>query len=241
MSSHISDYSAAQRSVPARVSVGYSAEIDDQHGGQIRLRAQSAPKMLRQNPSESRPTLRTPAARALIAATLSLCLMLSAAVIVVARLNSGGGEALAYPGDPASDAASLGQVVTAAKQVVGVAGLHATTAGYSLMSCKNQDAPPYQGAIYLNFALPADAHADAFFGSVASKLTGHGWVEGRPPAQHVFGKTVSKDGITAMIYRESTDAATGVLRMYGPCQNMNDHRRDAAVWTDITGEFSQMH
>ncbi|OBJ56191.1 hypothetical protein A9W95_14050 [Mycobacterium sp. 1423905.2] len=159
--------------------------------------------------------------------------------MVVGRLHPGPGDTLDNPGDRASDAASLAQVITSAKQVVGVADLRAITAGYSLVSCKDQDAPPYQGAIYMNFALPADAHADGYFGFVAAKLVGQGWTEGRPTTQHVFGKAVAKDGVTALIYPDHTDRPIGVLRLYGQCRNMNNHRRDAAVWTDVTGEFTR--
>ena len=40
------------------------------------------------------------------------------------------------------------------------------------------------------------------------------------------------------IYRDDDDPSLGVLRLYGQCRNMNDHRHDATGWIDITGEFA---
>jgi hypothetical protein len=106
------------------------------------------------------------------------------------------------------------------------------------MSCKDRDAPLYQGAIYLIFALPAGARTDAYFGEIAAQLITRGWTEGRPPAEHVLGKTLSKDVVTAIIYRHGDDPRLGVLRLYGQCRNMNDHRNDTTAWIDITSQFN---
>ncbi|OOK74249.1 putative lipoprotein lppJ [Mycobacterium kansasii] len=96
-----------------------------------------------------------------------------------------------------------------AQQIVTAAGLQTTAAGYLLMSCKNRDDPPYQGAIYLTFALPAGARADAYFRDVTAALVRHGWTDGLPPNDQVFGRTMSKDGVTAIIYRHGDHTGAG--------------------------------
>ncbi|ETW21750.1 hypothetical protein MGAST_23940 [Mycobacterium gastri 'Wayne'] len=163
-----------------------------------------------------------------------MCLLFGGAVLLVANRHRG--SSANSVDHPLSDAATAAQVVDKAKQIVSVAGLQTTTAGYLLMSCKNRDDPPYQGAVYLTFALPAEARADAYFRDISAALVGHGWTEGLSPNGQVFGRTLSKDAVTAVIYRHGDDTGAGVLRLYGQCRNVNDHRRDTTAWVDITSQ-----
>jgi hypothetical protein len=180
---------------------------------------------------------RSPGVRALVAATLLVSLLLGGAFLSVDRLHSSAADSLDHPVNPVTDDQTKAQVVEPAKQIVSLSGLQTTSAGYLLMSCKDRDDPPYRGAIYLNFALPADARADTYFPTIAATLVAHGWTEGLPPSDHVFGRTLSKDAVTAIIYRHSDDPGVGVLRLSGQCRDMNDHRNDATGWSDITGDF----
>ncbi len=182
--------------------------------------------------------LRSKQVRALIAAALAVSLLLGGAVVLVDRLHSTPADALDHPVNPVTDDQSETQVVDSAQQIVTLTGLRTASAGYSLMSCKDRDDPPYQGAIYLTFALPAAARADSYFPTIASTLVTHGWTEGLPPNDHPFAKTLSREGITVIAYRQTDDPSLGVLRVYGQCRNMNDHRRDATAWIDITGQFT---
>ena len=92
------------------------------------------------------------------------------------------------------------------------------------MSCKDHDNPPYQGAVYLDFQLPPDVSADQYFRTIAAAMVAHGWREGLPPNQHMFGRNLSKDGVNAILYpdRDIDDARRG--RIYGQCHDMNSHR-----------------
>jgi hypothetical protein len=183
--------------------------------------------------------LRSRRVRALIAAALAVSLLLGGAFVLVDRLHSTPSDALDHPTNPVTDDQSAAQVVEPAKQIVALTGLQTTSAGYSLMSCKDRDDPPYQGAIYLTFALPVTARADTYFPTITATLVDHGWTEGRPANDQAFGKTLSKDSVTAVIYRQSDDPSLGVLRVYGQCRNMNDHRNDATTWIDVTNQFTR--
>jgi len=176
-------------------------------------------------------------ARPTIAAALAVPLLLGGAFVSVDRLHNSASDVLDHPVNPVSDEQSRAQVVESAKHVVTTAGLQTTNAGYLLMSCKDRDDPPYQGAIYLTFALPAGEHADTYFPAIARALVAHGWTEGSPPNDHVFGKTLTKDNVIAITYPERDDKSQGVLRLYGQCQNMTDHRTDTNAWIDITGQL----
>lgn len=185
-----------------------------------------------------RKGMRTRNIRVLVAVALAVPLLLGTAFVAVERLHPAPAAALEHPVDPVSDDQSRAQVVQSAQHVVTVAGLPTTSAGYTFMSCKDRDDPPYQGAIYLTFAVPAAAQADTYLAGVAAKLAEKGWSEGLPPNNHALAKIFTKDAVTVVIYRHDDDPRLGVLRVYGQCRNMSDHRGDATTWTDITDQFS---
>ena len=182
--------------------------------------------------------LRPKQIRALTVAALAVSLLLGGAFVVVDRLHSTPADVLEHPVNPVTDDQSKTQVVEPAKQIVTLTGLQTASAGYLLMSCTNRDDPPYQGAIYLTFSLSAPARADTYFQAVAATLIDHGWTEGLPPNNHAFGSTLTKNGVTVIIYRQDDNPGLGVLRIYGQCRNMNDHRHDTTGWVDITGEVA---
>ena len=170
----------------------------------------------------------------MLAAGLMSTLFLSAAFLAVGRLHSSAADSVEHPGRTATDEQTKSEVVDQARVIVVAGALQNATAGYLLMSCKNRDDPPYQGAVYMNFAVPTDAHGDEYFRSIAAAMAAHGWHEGLPPRQNVFGKTLFKDGVTAILYPDSDSARQGVGRIYGQCRDMNDHRGDSTAWIDIT-------
>lgn len=45
--------------------------------------------------------------------------------------------------------------------------------------------------------------------------------------------------MTVIIYRHDDDPGLGVLRLYGECRNMTDHRGDATAWIDVTDQFGR--
>ncbi|WP_193376393.1 hypothetical protein [Mycobacterium sp. UM_CSW] len=181
--------------------------------------------------------LRTTQVRALIAAALTASLLMSGTILLVDKLHTTPSDVLDHPANPVSDDQSQAQAVESARQIVTLTGLRTTSAGYTLMSCKNRDDPPYQGAIYLTFALPADTQAETYFPGLAATLVGHGWTEGLPPNDHVFARSLTKDAVTAIVYRQTEAPDVGVLRVYGQCRNMNNHRTDVTAWTDVTDRF----
>jgi hypothetical protein len=190
------------------------------------------------NKRDGRPGewLRSGRVRALILAALVVSLTLGAAFVVVSELRPSAAEAIEHPANPVTDDQSRAQVLEAAKQIVTLAGLRTTSAGYLPMSCKDRKDPPYQGAIYLTFALPPDVAADKYFPAIATTLARHGWIEGGQPANRTDGRMFSKDAVTAIIYRDSDDPRVGIVRLYGECRNMNDHRHDG--WTDVAGQLA---
>ncbi|BDB42497.1 putative lipoprotein LppJ [Mycobacterium kiyosense] len=183
--------------------------------------------------------LRTRQTRLLIAASLAISLVLGGAFLALDQLHSTPADAIHAPDHPATDQQSRDQAVDAAKNIVAVARLHPTSAGYLLMSCRDRDSAPYQGAVYLTFTLPADTRADTYLPGVAAQLTSDGWIEGLPPANHAFGRTLTKNTVTVIIYRHDDDPGLGVLRLYGECRNMTDHRGDATAWIDVTDQFGR--
>src|ERR1700730_7414561 len=179
--------------------------------------------------------IRSPAARTVIAAVLFTAVLVGAAFLVINRLQSSVSNAVEPPGPPPTDAQTQSEVVEQAKDIVAIAALQQPTASYLLMSCKDHDNPPYQGAMQLDFQLPPDVSADQYFRTIAAAMVAHGWREGLPPNQHMFGRNLSKDGVNAILYPDRESTTRGVGRIYGQCHDMNSHR--GAAWIDVTDQL----
>jgi hypothetical protein len=179
------------------------------------------------------------ATRPLIAAALAISLLLGGAFLSIGRLHSSPSDYLDHPDHPVTDEQSKAQVVEPAKEIVAIGGLQKPAAGYMLMSCRNQHDPPYQGAIYLTFTVPADVRTDSYFHSIAAAMSARGWQEGLAPTEGVYGKTLYKDGVTAIIYRDSDYPTLGVARLYGQCRDVTDHRTDTTAWTDVSDQIGR--
>jgi hypothetical protein len=173
----------------------------------------------------------------LIAAALTSVLLLGGAFLVLGRLHSSAADVVEHPSRAATDEQTKTEVVEQARRIVAVAALQNATAGYLLTSCRDRENPPYQGAVYLDFALPADAGPDEYFRSIAAAMVARGWREQPPPNQYLSGKMLSKDGVTAILYRDTDSPMHGIARIYGQCNDMNDHRGDATAWVDITDQL----
>ncbi len=198
------------------------------------LMSSAAENRPRENGADRGEWLRSTQVRALIGAALTASLLLGGAFLAVDRLHTTPADVVDHAADPVSDDQSRTQVVEPAQQIVRLNALQTASAGYTLMSCKNRDERPYQGAIYLTFALPAGARPDAYFPTIAATLANHGWGRGLPPNDHAFAESLTKDGVTTIVYLQSEQPDLGVLRVYGQCRNMNDHRGDSTAWVDVT-------
>jgi hypothetical protein len=187
------------------------------------------------NDADDAPTGgRPPATRALIAAASVTALIIGGAYLAIDRLHASANNAVEHPGPAATDAQTQTEVVQHARDIVSITGLRQPTAGYLLMSCKNRDDPPYQGAVYMDFELPTDVDTDHFFRGVSDAMVARGWREGLPPNQHMFGRNLAKDGVNAILYPDRDTPTRGVARIYGQCHDMSDHRGAKAEWIDIT-------
>jgi hypothetical protein len=186
---------------------------------------------------DSSPGLRAPATRALITVASVTALIIGGVYLAIDRLHAPSNNAVEHPGPAATDVQTQTEVVEHARDIVAITRLRQPTAGYLLMSCKNRDDPPYQGAVYMDFELPPDVDADPYFRGVSAALVARGWREGLPPNQHMFGRNLSKDGVNAILYPDRDTPTRGVARIYGQCHDMSDHRGSKAEWTDITARL----
>jgi hypothetical protein len=126
--------------------------------------------------------------------------------------------------------------VGSARQIVTVAELREATGGYIFLSCKNEDDPPYQAAVYLTFPL-AGGKSVQQIGEMTAAMVEHGWKQPPSMGEH-FGGKLTKDGVTASFHRNLNDASLGNMRIYGECRNVADHRNDNPAWTDIGDQLS---
>lgn len=181
--------------------------------------------------------LRSRPALLLITAALLVSLVLGATFITLHRLKDLRGEAVEALERTLTDDQSRRQVLDSAREFVAAARLPAATGSYLLASCRQNNEPPYQGTVYLEFDVPAVARTPAFFREVARSMVGRGWTEGLAPLRHPGGKVLAREGVTALLYRNPDIPGRGVLRISGACRNISDHRLDSIGFIDITGEL----
>jgi hypothetical protein len=116
-----------------------------------------------------------------------------------------------------------------------MAQLQDATGGYAFVSCKNENEPPYQVAVYMNFRLP-QSNSVKYLRDVAASMVAHGWTAAAAMGEH-FGQKLTKDGVTAIFYRSVNDTNFATMRLYGECRNTADHRNDNPVWTEVTEQL----
>jgi hypothetical protein len=171
--------------------------------------------------------------------TAVLVLSAVAAVLAVTAgllwLTGRDDDEVSVQGEPMTDAQSVGQVLTSARQIRGIADLQDVSGGYAFVSCQNETEPPYQAVIYLNFALPQN-NSVKYLRDVAASLTAHGWTPAASTAEH-FGQKLTRDGVTAIFYRNLDDHGFATMKLYGECRNTADHRNDNPVWREVTDQL----
>ncbi len=176
--------------------------------------------------------LRSPRSVVLLLAALVTALVMGAALVSLRDLRA---DAVALHGEPMTDSQAAGQVVASAKQIVSLAQLQEATGGYAFVSCKNENEPPYQAAIYMSFRLP-QSNSVKYLRDVAASMAAHGWTPAASTGEH-FGQKLTKDGVTAIFYRSVNDADFATMRLYGECRNTADHRNDNPAWTEVTDQL----
>jgi hypothetical protein len=103
------------------------------------------------------------------------------------------------------------------------------------VSCKNENEPPYQAAVYLNFGLP-QINSVKYLRDVGAALVANGWTPAASTGEH-FGQKMTRDGVTAIFYRSVNDTNFATMRLYGECRNVADHRNDNPVWREVTDQL----
>jgi hypothetical protein len=157
--------------------------------------------------------------------------------VSLAWLSDRDAGAVDLRGDPMSDAQAVGQVVDSARQIVRTAQLRDATGGYAFVSCKNANEPPYQVAIYMKFRLP-QSNSVKYLRDVAASMVAEGWTFSPAMGEH-FGQKLTKDGVTAIAFRDVSDTDFATIRLYGECRDTADHRDDNPAWTEVTDQLGR--
>jgi hypothetical protein len=176
--------------------------------------------------------LRSSAARALVLAALVMSLALGIGFVVISAAQRPEVDSLA----PLTDEQSRDQVVDSARQIVDAAQLRGVSGSSVFLSCTSLHEPPYQAAVYLNFALP-ETNSVKRIREIAATMVTHGW-QGAPAMGEHFAPKLTKDGVSATFHENPDDARFGAMRIYGECRNTDDHRNDNPAWIDITDRLS---
>ncbi len=181
--------------------------------------------------------LRSRPAILLLVATFVLTLALSATFIALHRFRDMRGAAFDPPAVPMTDEQSKQQVIGASRELIAAGHLKNSRGSYLLMSCTDGDAPPYQGAVRLNFDIPGLKDTPRYFGDIAGALIARGWTDQNPAGLERGRPTFTKDGVTVIYYADPDVHGRATMQIYGECRNTTDHRADAAGWGDITTQL----
>jgi hypothetical protein len=171
--------------------------------------------------------IRSPQSLALLWAALAMSLVLGLTFVVVNRPPPGAPNQGAAP---LTDDQAAAQVVNSAREIVAAARLQEATGGYSFVSCMNETDPPYQTAFYMNFLLPQNNSAQ-FLHDVASAMIADGWMS--PATGEQSDQKLTKHAVTSMFQRNPDRIGFAIMRIYGECRNMTDHRNDNPAWTEV--------
>ena len=178
--------------------------------------------------------LRSRTVTLLTAASLLTSLTLGIAFVAAHRVYDLRGEAVDAPAVPLTADEARQQVLEQARQFIGAGRLKAPSDSYLLMSCASEDGPPYQGSVYLTFDVPSITETPAFFRTIAAAMKARGWHEGVSPTRYPGGRTLAKDGSSALYHRHPDLPGRGLLKIYGPCRTVTDHRLDTTGFVDVT-------
>lgn len=182
-------------------------------------------------------SLRSRPALLLVGAALLTSLLLGSAFVVLHRRTDPSRTDGSASRGALSDEETRRQVVDPARQFVADGRLRGASGSYLLMSCRDGDEPPYRGVVHLNFDLPTVAETPEYFRRIAAAMRANGWVEGLPLNEHPGGVTLSKDGVSARYHRNPDVPGRAVLRIYGECRNVTEHRDDPTGFVNITAEL----
>lgn len=185
--------------------------------------------------------LRSPPVRGLILAALAVPLALAPLVIAVQRGDDGGGVGVEAGRPPDDRRVAQEEVLAAARAFVVTGRLQNTTASYALMPCAAEAGPPYQGSAYVNFDVPGIAETPGFFAAMLDGMIARGWTGGVRPNDHPGGRTLGRDGLSAVYYRNPEVPGRGVLQIYGRCAVLTeaDVTEDPTAFVDVTARLGK--
>ena len=132
---------------------------------------------------------RSSAAKALLLVALSMSLALGIGFVVINSSRNAESGTLGGA-EPMTDAQATNQVLDSARQIVDAARLQNVSASHIFLSCTSSHDPPYQAAVYLNFALP-ESNPVKRIREVAAAMVAHGWQQAPAMAEH-FGLKLTR-------------------------------------------------
>lgn len=164
-------------------------------------------------------------------AALVMSLVMATGFVVVTKSQGAGRETL-DDASRMSDEEATDQVIDSARHIVDVANLQGVSGSAAFLSCTSLHDPPYQAAVYLNFALP-ETNSVKRIKEVAEAMRVDGWQEAPSMGEH-FGMKLTKEGVTSTFHQNPDAPKFATMRIYGECRNVSDHRDDNPAFTDIT-------
>src|SRR5260370_159303 len=162
--------------------------------------------------------LRSPRSVVLLLAALMTALAVGAGFVMLRDLRA---DAATLQGAPLTDAQAAGPVLASARQIVSMAQLQDATGGYAFVSCKNENEPPYQAAIYMSFRLP-QSNSIKYLRDVAASMVAHGWAPAASMGEH-FGQKLTRNGVTVIFYPSVNNTNFPTIRLHAHSPHTPPH------------------
>jgi len=120
--------------------------------------------------------------------------------------------------NPITPEQSKGQVIDAAKEIVGILDLQVVRSVFWHASCNDQGDAPFRGQMMIGYPLPSNAQAaNAAVAQLVQRLQSQGWTTDSDFKSH--GATLKKSGVVAVLGARPLDSK-GTLELSGECRDV---------------------
>lgn len=135
--------------------------------------------------------------------------------------------------NPLTPQQSIDQVVTAARELVGLLGLHVVEAFAWHSSCRDEGNPPFMGAGRIGYAkAPTYEQSDAEIADMVKILRRNGW--GDDPSFHSHGTVLMKNNVVVDFAPQTDATLDRNIEITGECRDVTTTKESSGKSYPIT-------
>ena len=163
------------------------------------------------------------------------CAIAQAAVAVTLVSGCGAVNSMTNHGvaNPMTPEQSKAQVTDAAKEIVGILGLPASSGYFWRSSCNDQGDPPFRGSMMIAYPLaPSFEASKTQIAGWVQILRTRGWMT--PGSDyHTHGTALVKNGVSATFGPQAVGDSTNGIELLGECRDVTTSKENVGGGEDI--------